>query len=514
MDLQRSVAFLPVPPQTPSLAPVQPFEFVFGTDTHDDYALVDKFISETNARRPAFVLQGGDMTDRGTLEEHRIVESKLRQLEVPFVAIPGNHEYKGAEIARFEGQFGDSPRSFDFQGVHFVLLDNANAKISEETFKFLEQDLEENKGKTTIVAMHVPPVFDGSSGWMQKLHDLAPGLVISPKVEDPSEVKRFTDLMSKYHVNTVLSGHTHIPSEATLGGVHYVVAGSVGGKIGKAGLNHEYLSITVQQGQVNVKRIALDAPVKSNRQVATDTVDYLYRQSKDIRSVRKESNPLNAVPGTAGVSDAFLSGGMMIDAQREVADTVVKLSQNPRLAKLGYDLYGKATMPKADSPTVENVSELTPKLVRGAQPTESGFKTLKQQGVKTIINLRPEANWEAPMVKAQGLNYIYMPLPAVGAPTVEQAMQFLDVVTNPANGKVFFHCQHGSDRTGAMAAAYRIAAQGWTVDQAIAEMRQHGFHEGFEDAKLVFVRQFAAYWKALPNANKAQALHRSLTASF
>lgn len=513
MELQRSVAFAPIPPQTSSPAPSQPFEFVFGTDTHDDYVLIDKFISHVNAKKPSFVLQGGDMTDRGTLAEHRILESKLSQLEVPFVAIPGNHDYKGQEIARFESQFGDTPRSFDFQGVHFVMLDNADASLSESTFRFLEQDLEANQGKTTIVAMHVPPVFDGSSGWMQTLHDLAPAMVISPKVADAGQVKRFTDLMTKHHVNTVLSGHTHIPSETTMGGVHYVVAGSVGGKIGKTGVNHEYLSITVDQGTVNVKRIALDDPLKSNTKVVTETADYLYRQVTDLRRVGKANNPLNPMPG-ASVSDSLLSGGLLIDAQRVAADAVVKLSNKPSLAKLGYLLYGKATMPKQDSPVVENTQELTPKLVRGAQPTEAGFATLKQQGVKTVINLRPEANWEAPMVPALGMKYVYLPLPAVGAPTNEQAMQFLDIVTNPANGKVFFHCQHGSDRTGAMGAAYRIAAQGWTADQAIAEMRQFGFHEGFEDAKLLFVRQFAAYWKSLPNASKAKVLHRSLSGNY
>jgi protein tyrosine/serine phosphatase len=37
------------------------------------------------------------------------------------------------------------------------------------------------------------------------------------------------------------------------------------------------------------------------------------------------------------------------------------------------------------------------------------------------------------------------------------------------------HCKRGADRTGLMCAMYRIAFQGWTKDQAIAEMTQGGF---------------------------------------
>lgn len=196
--------------------------------------------------------------------------------------------------------------------------------------------------------------------------------------------------------------------------------------------------------------------------------------------------------------------------EEEAADVVIGLSHFKPLADLGYKIYGFLTRPKADTPPLDNLGEVTPNLQRGAQPTEEGFARLKQQGVKTVINLRPEASWEAPMVEAQGMNYVYLPLPAVGAPTNEQAVQFLKTVTDPANGKVFFHCLHGADRTGAMAAAYRIAVQGWTADRAIDEMYQYHFHAGFEDAKLDFVRQFASYWQGLPPQQRAAILHASL----
>src|SRR5258706_2554579 len=44
-------------------------------------------------------------------------------------------------------------------------------------------------------------------------------------------------------------------------------------------------------------------------------------------------------------------------------------------------------------------------LYRGGQPDEHGFEYLKQQGFKTIINLRAETD-EAEVVKKLGMNYV------------------------------------------------------------------------------------------------------------
>ena len=45
-------------------------------------------------------------------------------------------------------------------------------------------------------------------------------------------------------------------------------------------------------------------------------------------------------------------------------------------------------------------------------------------------------------------------------PTDEQVREFFTVVLDPARQPVFFHCAHGKDRTGTMAALYRIEVDG------------------------------------------------------
>ena len=54
----------------------------------------------------------------------------------------------------------------------------------------------------------------------------------------------------------------------------------------------------------------------------------------------------------------------------------------------------------------------------------------------------------------------------------------MKIVSDKERQPVFVHCQYGADRTGTMCAAYRIAVQGWTKEEAIEEMTQgdFGFH--------------------------------------
>ena len=57
-------------------------------------------------------------------------------------------------------------------------------------------------------------------------------------------------------------------------------------------------------------------------------------------------------------------------------------------------------------------------------------------------------------------------------------MRFLRIVTDHERTPVLVHCHYGADRTGVLCAAYRVAVQGWSKQQAIDEMTRGGmgFH--------------------------------------
>lgn len=126
---------------------------------------------------------------------------------------------------------------------------------------------------------------------------------------------------------------------------------------------------------------------------------------------------------------------------------------------------------------VSNLFKVSSTLYRGEQPTASGMQTLKEMGIKTIINLR-SFHSDRDVIGATDLRqeHIFM---QSWYPQQEDAVKFIRLVTEPTNTPVFVHCHHGADRTGTLCAVYRIVVQGWTKQDAIREMTEggYGFHE-------------------------------------
>ena len=74
-------------------------------------------------------------------------------------------------------------------------------------------------------------------------------------------------------------------------------------------------------------------------------------------------------------------------------------------------------------------------------------------------------------------------------PDKELMRQALKVLSDPALRPLYFHCALGQDRTGALAAIYRMQKQGWPRDAALAEMQDFGFNDIWIGYKK-FVKSF------------------------
>jgi protein tyrosine/serine phosphatase len=122
---------------------------------------------------------------------------------------------------------------------------------------------------------------------------------------------------------------------------------------------------------------------------------------------------------------------------------------------------------------------VTASLFRSGQAeTDGDFEAYKRAGIKTIIDLRQgkAADVEREQATRLGFRYINIPLNIASTPSdyLEAERKFFAVVDDPANGRVVFHCRHGKDRTGLMAALYRVNREGWSAERAIAEWKSHG----------------------------------------
>jgi len=125
---------------------------------------------------------------------------------------------------------------------------------------------------------------------------------------------------------------------------------------------------------------------------------------------------------------------------------------------------------------VSNFGEVTPKLFRGGQPKGAGYANLKKMGVDIVVDLRLSGKEaEKRNVTTAGMQFVSIPWHCL-YPRDRVFAEFLLLLRKNPDKKVFVHCRYGDDRTGMMIAAYRMAVQAWSPDEAAQEMRKFGFH--------------------------------------
>ncbi len=164
-------------------------------------------------------------------------------------------------------------------------------------------------------------------------------------------------------------------------------------------------------------------------------------------------------------------------------------------AAAGTNAPARAWAVKIEKPGLENFHRVSSHLYRGAQPTAQGMRELEKLGIKTAVSLRAfhTDRDEAAGTRLQRERISFKSW----HPEDEDVRRFLLIVTDTNRWPVFVHCQFGSDRTGTMVAVYRMVVEGWSRDEAIAEMTQgdFGFHPVWQNL-LGYLRDFdAAAWR-------------------
>jgi protein tyrosine/serine phosphatase len=145
-------------------------------------------------------------------------------------------------------------------------------------------------------------------------------------------------------------------------------------------------------------------------------------------------------------------------------------------------------------------------------------------GIRTIVCLRegnaPPDQQEEAWVKAKALNFVRIPPKQwypdeTGKVPADSSVQtFREVMDDPANYPVLVHCFAGIHRTGTMCAIFRMDYQGWSNEEAMAEMRALGYtilddHEDVHGYLMSYRAPAAA--KAVPVLPVSRKTPRPLT---
>ena len=160
------------------------------------------------------------------------------------------------------------------------------------------------------------------------------------------------------------------------------------------------------------------------------------------------------------------------------------------LTTLLIALLAGAEVPATMDPVViPNYQVLRPGLAVAGKPSPEALAKLKDQGFKTVIDLRSEAEGlaeEKAIVEGQGLRYVSVPMTAATF-KLEDAQAVGRVLDDPSAGPVLLHCA-SSNRVGGVLAVLEAKA-GKPVDEAIAAGRKAGLKS---DAMVEAVKRVIA----------------------
>ncbi|GAA0656824.1 metallophosphoesterase family protein [Salarchaeum japonicum] len=202
------------------------------TETHFRAAVEDMAGRDLDA-----VLSPGDLTKDGELWNYETVDGILESLDVPFYAVPGNHdvrkdgdEHDTPSLDRFVEQYtpGSLPFRVDVGDVTVVglnssggddrLLDSHEGDVPEDQLDFLRDVLAEEE--TVFVLMHhnLPPTYDQLRSHRDEVEE---------EMEIPPITRNTDDLVEALSAGTdpvVLTGHLHLPAVATIDGIREVMS--------------------------------------------------------------------------------------------------------------------------------------------------------------------------------------------------------------------------------------------------------------------------------------------------
>jgi len=138
----------------------------FISDTHLWHSDARDEVTDVNRRNIDFVVHCGDLTDTGTTKEYEWSRDILTELNSPFVALIGNHDFLGTGDQTYGVMYGAMNFSFIASRVKFVCL-NTNATEYDylaaiPDFDYMEEEMVRDTARfdRTVIVMHAPPYSD------------------------------------------------------------------------------------------------------------------------------------------------------------------------------------------------------------------------------------------------------------------------------------------------------------------------------------------------------------------
>lgn len=149
--------------QLSTCQPADTLWFITIADVHHSYDELTDAIKKINTQNYiSFVAVCGDVTDEGLASEFQWYNHIMNNLDIPYITIIGNHDYRSNGRIVYEKMFGQTNFTFDIVGYHFIGFDdvvweNGNR---QPDFAWLNNSLKETSHSIQVVFAHIPPWTD------------------------------------------------------------------------------------------------------------------------------------------------------------------------------------------------------------------------------------------------------------------------------------------------------------------------------------------------------------------
>jgi predicted phosphodiesterase len=204
---------------------VRPFTFWVAGDPHKDDYLRILYPGQIKPQHPSFGIILGDIIVHPIREHHQYFWHMCRQwgIDTPMLLVLGNHDVAEADpsgvpdgapepfyLRQFEDTYGPTNFSFTYAGCLFIVLNDVLGGDAYVGFLKGVLEKEASDARMIFVFCHIPIRTDPD-------HPVIPYKMI--------DVPGFADLVKKYHIDYVMSGHYHSYARETLSGTTYLVSG-------------------------------------------------------------------------------------------------------------------------------------------------------------------------------------------------------------------------------------------------------------------------------------------------
>lgn len=245
--------------------------FVFADIKHPagNLARFNDILDAAKAKRPLFMVLMGDFVSTGTERKYRFFIRKVQASGVlkdgiPLFMVLGNHDLdeKANTKRLFRKYFGPTYYWFSYGNSLFVVVDTGDSALDENELRWIESILKKKRNDYlhTFFFMHIPTTdFDFNQNRRIQYGD-----------------KQFMELMEKYNVDQVFSGHYHSYRRQVKNGVAYLLTGGGGSKLEDGESFFHFVEVFVNGPVVTEKVVPLESSHDLSDYIAYNFDIYLF----------------------------------------------------------------------------------------------------------------------------------------------------------------------------------------------------------------------------------------------